>query len=154
VGTTITTYLADIDKLNTDLRHAPALRDENFGGKVSISGWEHITTTITQQGQRVGQFYHTVSTHTRFWAFMNAADQLLTGAAQSPFSERLTSRPIADLHPTEFTYGYITFTELSGLSALNDCQTDPNVHGPYWTVLWGAINASLQARSDLVATVT
>jgi hypothetical protein len=153
VGTTITTYLADIDKLNTDLRHASALQDENFGGKVSISGWEHITTTITQQGQRVGQLHYTVSTHTTFWAFMNSADQVLTSVGQSPFSERLTSRPIADLHPTDLTYGYITFPELDRLGSLHQCPRDPQ-YGSYWAVLWEAIKAARQARSDLVATVT
>ena len=71
-----------------------------------MGGWEHIVTTITEEGELIATLDYSVSTHASFRNTFIAefAEPTFTKAgAESTFSDQLTHRPIADLHPTELS---------------------------------------------------
>lgn len=154
---TIAMYLADIENLNGRLRHDPALYDECFGAAVSVNGWEHIVTTITEEGELIATLDYSVSTHAAFWDTFLAGivdPTFTTAGAEVSFSDRLTHRPIAQLHPTELSYGYLTCDELADYDTISAPSIGlSHEHTRLWEALMVAIRAARQHHTDLVAIV-
>ena len=154
---TIAMYLADIENLNGRLRHDPALYDENFGAAVSVNGWEHIVTTITEEGELIATLDYSVSTHAAFWDTFIADivdPTFTTDGTQTSFSDRLTHRPIAQLHPTELSYGYLTCDELADCDTISTPTQELSIeHTRLWEALVSAIRAARQHHRDLIAIV-